>query len=221
MWFKIFVRWCLLCLEDQASATKALRGTPNSTTPLRPNNSLRHPNSNHLSYQKDIVSPFPISFLWKCLANVLYLRIFLHIQDPILGESFTVQKDSLRIKKWCTHLTHIDSWDDTSLQISLRQHTLLISLNDLKPSPPSNFSLQTYVHAILAFLGFSSGPDQRKAENSLSNSLIHAWGRRKANSQKFDMLITTELMSCRRPASDKKRFVQALIHFQTSFSRGR
>lgn len=86
------------------------------------------------------------------------------------------------------------------LQMSLKQHTLLTSVKDFSPRPPSRFGLQTSDQATFAFLLFKSDPDHRKAELIFSISLMQALGSLKAEIYKLVRLAITELKIWSLPA---------------------
>lgn len=78
-----------------------------------------------------------------------------------------------------------EGWEETILQIRLRQLTLFASLRCLISRPPSCFGLQISDHATLAFLVFRAGPDKRKSVQMLSNSLMHPLRRRNVDIKKL------------------------------------
>ena len=134
-------------------------------------------------------------------------RSFCQTQDP-RPVSLTSQKDSLR-KVYCfIQSTQRECDSLSSLQISLRENTLVTSAILLMPRPPFFNGLHTSFHATFALDESFGDQLQRNAEHKLSISSIHAFGKQKAEHQKLVVLAITDFISISRPSNERALLVQ-------------
>lgn len=198
--FRIYVRCRRERRPVHASLTVMCFLMPMLIFPLSPTTSIKTPILDQSSYQKEALAPFLTSTLQNFFARSLYLSSFFHIQEPRFVVAFTDQNVSCLSKYFSIHRTHKEFVCETILQINFKQLTSYTSLRDLKLSPPSCFSLHRASQQILVVWGFKSGPDQRKAEQSLSITWMHSLGSLNAASQKLQMLLRTEVTKFNRPS---------------------
>lgn len=199
IWFKISTRWRLLRCKRTASETVAEELIPRSMKPRFPRTVCKGPIEHQASNQKEACWPLLTSTRQNSLACGRYLRSFLHIQEPIVAFSLIDQNEEFRKSSLLIQSTQRES-AETRRQISLKQLTLLASTIDLSSRPPSCFGLHMSLHETFAFFEFNVGPDQRKAEQIFSISLIQALGSLKAVIQKLVKLEITKFRSCNLPA---------------------
>lgn len=190
----------------------AFNEIPMSTHPRTPVRSNKWSIFDQVSYQNEVVLPFLTSILWNSFALSLYFKSFHHIQEPSVVLLFTAQKVSPLRKYDFTQRAKRDR-DVVILHMIFRQNATITSFNGRKPSPLLDFNIVIVLHATFARFTLRVGPDQRKAQHKLSISFKHSPGRQKEDIQKLAILISTDLISCSRPAIDRKWFVHKLMRF--------